>query len=44
MMKELMKIYKEDESRGIKIIKNNKEYQFVTKPQNSDYIQKLLKN
>ncbi|GAA0124750.1 SMC-Scp complex subunit ScpB [Clostridium senegalense] len=43
LMKDIMKIYKEDESRGIKIIKNHKEYQFVTKPKNSSYIQKLLK-
>jgi len=43
LMKELMKLYREEEVRGIKIIKSNKEYQFVTKPQNSDHIQKLLK-
>ncbi len=33
----------EDESRGIKIIVINDEYQFVTKPCNSEFIQKLLK-
>jgi segregation and condensation protein B len=31
------------EDRGIKIININDEYQFTTKPQNSSYIQKLLK-
>ncbi|MGL4730364.1 MAG: SMC-Scp complex subunit ScpB [Clostridium sp.] len=43
LMKDMMKVYKDDESRGLKIIKNHKEYQFVTKPKNSNYIQKLLK-
>ncbi len=33
----------EEEHRGIKIIVTNDEYQFVTKPCNSEYIQKLLK-
>jgi segregation and condensation protein B len=33
----------ETEDRGIKIININDEYQFATKPQNSAYIQKLLK-
>ena len=33
----------EEEERGIKIIVTNDEYQFVTKPCNSEYIQKLLK-
>jgi segregation and condensation protein B len=44
--KELLKdmhINYEVESRGIKLIRINDEYQLVTKPQNSDYIQKLLK-
>jgi segregation and condensation protein B len=31
------------EERGIKLININEEYQLVTKPQNSAYIQKLLK-
>lgn len=43
LMKELIIKYKEDENRGLKIIKNKKEYQFVTKPENSQYIEKLLK-
>ena len=33
----------EEEHRGIKIVVTNDEYQFVTKPCNSEYIQKLLK-
>jgi segregation and condensation protein B len=33
----------EEECRGIKIIEINDGYQFVTKPSNSEYIQKLLK-
>lgn len=32
-----------DESRGIKLICINDEYQFVTKSENSSYIQKILK-
>jgi len=39
---ELRKRY-EKEDRGIKIIVTNDEYQFVTKPCNSDSVQKLLK-
>jgi segregation and condensation protein B len=38
-----MHMHYEAESRGIKLIRINDEYQLVTKPQNSDYIQKLLK-
>lgn len=33
----------EEEHRGIKIIVTNDEYQLVTKPCNSEYVQKLLK-
>jgi segregation and condensation protein B len=33
----------EEEQRGIKIIVTNDEYQLVTKPCNSEYVQKLLK-
>ncbi|MBU3142171.1 SMC-Scp complex subunit ScpB [Clostridium sp. CF012] len=33
----------EEEDRGIKIIITNDQYQFVTKPCNSAYVQKLLK-
>jgi len=33
----------EEEERGIKIIVTNDLYQFVTKPCNSEYVQKLLK-
>jgi segregation and condensation protein B len=42
LLKELSYIYEED-NRGIKIININEEYQLVTKPQNSDFIQKILK-
>lgn len=33
----------EEESRGIRIIVTNDEYQFVTKPCNSEFVQQLLK-
>ncbi|ERI91350.1 segregation and condensation protein B [Clostridiales bacterium oral taxon 876 str. F0540] len=39
---ELQRKYEEEE-RGIMLISINDEYQLVSKPQNSDYIQKLLK-
>lgn len=39
---ELQRKY-EEEDRGIMLISINDEYQLVSKPQNSDYIQKLLK-
>ncbi|MBU3180441.1 SMC-Scp complex subunit ScpB [Clostridium psychrophilum] len=39
---ELQEIY-EEESRGIRIIVTNDEYQFVTKPCNSEFVQQLLK-
>lgn len=42
LMDELIVKY-EEEYRGIKIIEVNDGYQFVTKPCNSEYIQKLLK-
>ncbi len=42
LMDELMVKY-EEEDRGIKIIVTNDQYQFVTKPCNSEYVQKLLK-
>ncbi len=38
-----LKVKYEEEHRGIKIISINDEYQFVTKPCNSEYVQKLLK-
>lgn len=40
---EYMTFSYEDSNRGIKIININDEYQLVTKPQNSDYIQKILR-
>jgi len=38
-----LRVKYEEEQRGIKIVVTNDEYQFVTKPCNSEYIQKLLK-
>ncbi|ASW42704.1 SMC-Scp complex subunit ScpB [Clostridium isatidis] len=43
VLDEMIREYDEDESRGIKIILINEEFQFVTKEKNSDYIQNLLK-
>ena len=42
LLKEMTVIY-EDNSRGIKLISIDDNYQLVTKPHNSEYIQKLLK-
>lgn len=42
ILMELMLKY-EDEERGIRLISINNEYQLVTKPKNSNYVQKLLK-
>ena len=42
VIKEMIDDY-EEENRGIKLISINGEYQLVSKPQNSDSIQKLLK-
>lgn len=42
LLKEMTAIY-EDNSRGIKLISIDDNYQLVTKPHNSEYIQKLLK-
>ena len=43
ILKEMISKYELDEERGIKLISINKEYQFVSKAENSDYIQKLLR-
>lgn len=43
ILKEMINEYELDEERGIKLITINKEYQLVSKSENSDYIQKLLK-
>lgn len=43
VLDEMIREYDKDESRGIKIILINEEFQFVTKEKNSDYIQNLLK-
>lgn len=40
---EKLKFHYEEDNRGIKLISINDEYQLVTKPENSQYIQKLLK-
>lgn len=42
MLEELRMEYNKEE-RGIKLVCINKTYQLVTKPENSDYIQKILK-
>jgi segregation and condensation protein B len=42
LLKHMMAAY-EESFRGIKLITINEEYQLVTKPQNSDFIQKILK-
>lgn len=42
VIKEMIDDY-EEEDRGIKLISINGEYQLVSKPQNSDSVQKLLK-
>ncbi|WP_017415733.1 SMC-Scp complex subunit ScpB [Clostridium tunisiense] len=43
LMDDLTKDLEEDKSRGVRIINTNSEYQMVTKPANSEHIQKLLK-
>lgn len=42
ILKEMMLIY-EEENRGIRLINMNDEYQLVTKPQNSEFVIKILK-
>ena len=42
VLKELMFKY-ESEERGMRLLNINNQYQLVTKPENSDYVQKLLK-
>lgn len=42
LLEELRGIYDQEE-RGISLISMNNEYMFVTKSENSDYVQKLLK-
>ena len=42
VLKELMFKY-EVQERGIRLLNINNQYQLVTKPENSDYVQKLLK-
>jgi len=42
-LSELMSDYQKQEKKGLKIIQNNKEYQMVTNPDYSQFIQKFLK-
>lgn len=42
LLLEMMEKY-EDDSRGIKLININDKYQLVSKPENSTYVQKILK-
>jgi segregation and condensation protein B len=42
ILKEMMFIYEED-TRGIKLVNMNDEYQLVTKPMNSEFVLKILK-
>lgn len=43
LLDELMISFEGDQSKGVRIINTNSEYQLVTKPKNSDYVQRLLK-
>ena len=43
ILNEMIIEYENDVNRGIKIINIEEEFQFVTKEENSDYIQKLLR-
>lgn len=43
VLNNLIEIYENDYSRGIKVVKVNGAYQLVTKPINTDFVQKLLK-
>lgn len=43
LMKEMMEKYNNNEIRGIKLITLNGMYQLVTKPCNSEFVEKLLK-
>ncbi len=43
LMDELILKYENDKSRGLRIINTNSEYQMMTKPVNSEFVQKLLK-
>ncbi|MDP4089133.1 MAG: SMC-Scp complex subunit ScpB [Bacillota bacterium] len=42
ILKEMMFVYEEN-NRGIKLVNMNDEYQLVTKPDNSEYVIKILK-
>lgn len=43
LLRQMMKKYDNDDSRGIKIVKLESKYQLVTQPNNGDFVQKLLK-
>ncbi|MPM28124.1 Segregation and condensation protein B [bioreactor metagenome] len=43
LMDDMIRNLESDKARGVRIINTNSEYQMVTKPANSDQIQKLLK-
>lgn len=43
LIRQMMKKYNNDDSRGIKIVKLESKYQLVTQPHNGDFVQKLLK-
>lgn len=43
LLRQMMKKYDNDNSRGIKIVKLENKYQLVTQPNNGDFVQKLLK-
>lgn len=43
LMEELAAEYENNKSRGLRIVNTNSEYQMMTKPVNSEHVQKLLK-
>lgn len=43
IIQEMMEVYEKTQTRGIKLISIKGKYQLVTKGENADYIQKLLK-
>lgn len=43
LIDEMSEMYSKDDKRGIKIVCINESYQLVTKPENSEFVQKILK-
>lgn len=43
LIDEMSEMYLKDDKRGIKIVCINEAYQLVTKPENSEFVQKILK-